>query len=131
MLHRRPEIMTASRLRIRLVWLTLFAFSVQFCVVAFHHHTSREVGARSIVAFAGHCTKTNTKPCLPSNDDHHGCALCWAVAIAATSVLPSLLDVPAPTQVAGVQLQASVSTESCVIRCYEQRARGPPPVNFV
>ncbi|WP_045838171.1 hypothetical protein [Hyphomicrobium sp. 99] len=122
--------MTASRLRIRFVWLTLFAFSVQFCVASFHHHASREVGARSIVAFAGHCTQTPTKPCAPSGDDHHGCVLCWATAVAATSLVPSLFDFPAPTEVAFVHLQAPLNAQSSIVRCYELRARGPPQAQF-
>lgn len=123
--------MTASRLRIRLVLLTLFAFSVQLAVASYHRHTSREIGARSITAFAGHCVSTAAKPCPPASDDHDGCPLCWAAAIAATSLVPSLFDFPAPSEIAFAQLQAPLSTQCCIMRCYEQRARGPPAANVV
>ncbi len=123
--------MTASRLRIRLVWLTLFAFSVQFCVASFHHHPSREVNARSMVSYAGHCVQTHSKPCVPANDDHHDCALCWSAAVAATSLVPSLFDFPVPSEVAFAQLQAPLTSRGCVVRCYELRARGPPQVEAV
>lgn len=112
---------------IRLVWLTLFAFSVQFCVVAFHHHSSREVIARSMVSYAGHCVQTRSKPCAPSNNNNPGCALlCWGTAVAATSLVPSLFDFPVPFEIAFVQLQAPLGTQGCGVRCYELRARGPP-----
>ncbi|SFV26607.1 hypothetical protein SAMN04488557_0531 [Hyphomicrobium facile] len=123
--------MTASRLRIRLVLLTLFAFGVQLAVASFHHHTSREISARSIAAFAGHCVSTATKPCAPASDDHDNCPLCWAAAMAATSLVPSLFDFPAPSEIVFAQLQTPLSTQSCIIRCYEQRARGPPAANVV
>ncbi len=123
--------MIVSRLRLRLVWLTLFAFGVQIAVADFHHHVVHGTGMQARAMTAGLCGPSSGRPCAPLQKDHDGCALCWATAIAATSLTPSLFDVPVPSLIIGSELALSDTVEIRLIRSDGSRARGPPKADFV
>lgn len=123
--------MIVSRLRLRLVWLTLFAFGVQIAVADFHHHAVHGTGIQARAMTAGLCGPSPAHPCAPLQKDHDGCALCWAAGIAATSLTPSLFDVPAPSQTAGNELVSSDTVQVRLVRSDGSRARGPPKADFV
>ena len=117
--------MTVSRIRLRLLWLTLFAFAVQIGVADFHHHVARGVGIESRALTAGMCRPSDGKSCPPLHDQD-GCALCWATAIAATSLTPAIFTMPAPTETAGVRLRTFEPVPLRLAYRYMARARGPP-----
>jgi hypothetical protein len=118
--------MTVSRLRLRLLWLTLFAFGVQIVVADFHHHITRGSGMEARALTAGMCRPSHDRPCTPSDKDNDGCVVCWAAAIAATSLTPVLFDIPSPSIVAGIRLRAVDGRQLRVAHFAEVRARGPP-----
>ncbi len=118
--------MTVSRLRLRLLWLTLFAFGVQIVVADFHHHLTHISGIYAQAVTATMCQPSPDHPCGPIKKDHDGCALCWAVSIVATSLTPVLFDVPPPSIVAGDQLMVTDPRKITVLRLADARARGPP-----
>ncbi|WP_414461887.1 hypothetical protein [Hyphomicrobium sp. DY-1] len=120
--------MISARLRLRLLWLTLFAFGVQMAVADFHHHISRGTGIESRAMTAGMCRPSNDHPCAPHQHDHDGCILCWATAIAATSLTPVSFDMPLPAVAHGIRLQADEPQTVSLARLTEVRARGPPPI---
>jgi hypothetical protein len=122
--------MTVSRLRLRLLWLTLFAFGVQIAVADFHHHVTRGSGIESRAITAGMCRPTDDKSCPPIHD-HDGCALCWAAAIAATSLTPPQFVVPSPAETAGSKLIAFDPPELRLAYRERARARGPPSASLV
>jgi len=122
--------MIVSRLRLRLVWLTLFAFAVQIGVADFHHHVIHGTGIQARAMTAGLCAQSPKHPCGPLHNDHDGCALCWATAIAATSLTPSSFDVPAPSEIVGSELVSSNTVQVRLIRGGDSRARGPPKADF-
>ncbi len=123
--------MIVSRLRLRLVWLTLCAFGVQIAVADFHHHVVHGMGLQARAITAGLCAQSPKHPCGPFHNDHDGCALCWATAIAATSLTPSLFDVPAPSLVIESALVFSDTVQVRLVRSDGSRARGPPKADFV
>ncbi|MBS0232708.1 MAG: hypothetical protein JSR99_04405 [Proteobacteria bacterium] len=119
--------MTTSRIRLRLLWLTLFAFGVQIAVADFHHHISRGSGIEARALTAGMCPPRPGHPCAPlQKGGHDGCALCWATAIAATSLTPELFHVPVPSEVVGSKLRSLDPPRAVVRRFALVRARGPP-----
>jgi hypothetical protein len=118
--------MTFSRLRLRLLWLTLFAFGMQVVVADFHHHAPHAAGIAARAMTAGICRPSHDRPCVPAHDDHDGCVLCWATSIAATSLTPLPLDIPSPSRVAGVRITSSPSRDVQSSRLTNVRARGPP-----
>jgi hypothetical protein len=127
--------MIASRLRLRLVWLTLFAFSVQIAVADFHHHTAlgtgHGTGIQARAMTPGMCVPLHAHPCGPLQKDHDGCVLCWATAIAATSLTPSLFNLPAPSKLIEIELRAFDTVQFQLVRYDEFRARGPPKTSFI
>lgn len=118
--------MTVTRLRLGLAWLTLLAFGVQIAVADFHHHRSSAAGMEARALTAGMCPPSHTSPCAPAEKGHDGCALCWAVAIAATSLTPDLFYLPAPSKLAGDKLRSRNPQIGQTHRMAEVRARGPP-----
>ncbi|MBS0250300.1 MAG: hypothetical protein JSR78_04470 [Proteobacteria bacterium] len=118
--------MVSARLRLKLLWLALFAFGVQMAVADFHHHVSPGSGIASRAITAGMCRPSNARPCAPHQNDHDGCVLCWATAIAATSLTPVSFDMPLPAIVQGVRLRVDQTQVSRLERFTETRARGPP-----
>lgn len=120
--------MVSARLRLKLLWLALFAFGVQMVVADFHHHVSRGSGIASRAITAGMCRPSNDRPCAPHQNDHDGCVLCWATAIAATSLTPVSFDMPPPAFAQGVRLRADEPQVVRLARFTEARARGPPLV---
>jgi hypothetical protein len=122
--------MTVSRLRLRLLWLTLFAFGVQIAVADFHHHISRGTGMEARALTAGMCRPSHDRPCTPDNSDHDGCVLCWATAIAATSLAPMQFDMPVPSLVVGIRLAIVDTPQIQMARLAEARARGPPRIDL-
>jgi hypothetical protein len=118
--------MTVSPLRSRLLWLTLLAFGVQIAVADFHHHTSRATGIQSRAMTAGMCSPSHAHPCGPLDKGHDGCALCWATAIAATSLTPILFVLSPPSETIGRRLKAFDIHQGQVMPLAEVRARGPP-----
>lgn len=118
--------MTVSLFRLRLVWLTLFAFGVQIAVADFHHHVSRGPGIEGRAITAGMCAPRQAHPCAPEKRGHDGCMLCWATAIAATSLTPPPFDIPAPSAIVGAKLRSLDPPLMVAIRLAEVRARGPP-----
>jgi hypothetical protein len=123
--------MIVSRLRLRLVWLTLFALGVQIAVADFHHHVVHGTGIQARAMTAGLCGRSPTHPCAPLQKDHDGCALCWATAIAATSLTPSLFAVPTPSLIIGSELVYSNTVPVRLVRSDGSRARGPPKADLV
>ncbi|MFA5955420.1 hypothetical protein [Hyphomicrobium sp.] len=122
--------MFVSHFRFRLLWLTLLAFGVQICVADFHHHVARGTGIQARALTAGMCAPSQGRPCAPLEKDHDGCVLCWATAIAATSLTPALFSVPTPSMVTGVRLKAVEPPQFRVARRAESRARGPPRIDL-
>ncbi|HML28453.1 MAG TPA: hypothetical protein PKE16_06385 [Hyphomicrobium sp.] len=120
--------MTVSPLRLRLIWLTLFAFGVQIAVADFHHHITRGTGLEARALTAGMCQPSHDRPCLPLQRDRDGCVLCWAAAIAATSLTPLLVHAPTPSVVVGVRLRSVEPPDVSVARLADVRVRGPPRV---
>ncbi|MFT3729864.1 MAG: hypothetical protein QM780_00350 [Hyphomicrobium sp.] len=120
--------MIVSGLRSKLLWLTLFAFGMQIAVVDFHHHVTRGTGIESRAMTAGMCRAGQDRSCAPLQKDHDGCMLCWATAIASTSLTPVSFDIAAPSVVAGVILKAVNRPGFFVSHFAELRARGPPGI---
>jgi len=118
--------MFGSRLRLRLLWLTLFAFGVQIVVADFHHHITRGLGMEARAITAGMCRPSQERPCSPAQNDHDGCVLCWAASIAATSLTPDLFHTPLPAIVIGIRLNPVDAQQIHVARLPDVRARGPP-----
>jgi hypothetical protein len=118
--------MISARLRLRLLWLTLFAFGVQMAVADFHHHISRGSGIESRAITAGMCRASSNHPCAPHQNDHDGCVLCWATATAATSLTPVSFDLPLPAVKHGVRFEIHEPQTVRLARLTEVRARGPP-----
>jgi hypothetical protein len=121
--------MKRSRTRLRLVWLTLFAFGVQLAVAGFHHHSDRGTGFASRAMTAGLCAPSRGAPCVPGplRNDNDGCLLCWAASVAATSLAPPVLPaVPLPS--ARVEmLRATYDTAPiAVVHRDGFQARAPP-----
>ena len=121
--------MTIARLRLRLLWLTLFAFGVQIVVADFHHHITRGVAMDGRAVSSDICRPLGGH-CAPIQPHHDDCLLCWAAAIAATSLQPVVFEVPAPVVVAGIRLRAIDPPQVHVTRLAEARARGPPSIDF-
>lgn len=122
--------MTISRLRFRLLLLTLVAFGMQVVCADFHHHLTRGTGMEARALTAGMCRSSRDHSCAPVKHDHDGCVLCWAAAIAATSLTPILFHMPPPSVVAGIRLRAIEPSQSRVVRLAETRARGPPDADL-
>jgi hypothetical protein len=123
--------MIVSRLRLRLVWLTLFAFGVQIAVSDFHHHVVHGTGIQARAMTAGLCGPSPAHPCAPLQKDHDGCVLCWATAIAATSLTPPSFNLPTPSQIVGLELRSFDTVQLRLVRHDGFRARGPPKADFV
>jgi hypothetical protein len=126
--------MKISRTRLGLVWLALIAFSLELGVAVLHHHHSVNRGSdfASRAITAGLCAPASKHPC-EQNRSHHpedGCVLCWAAAIAASSLEPpSLPQVMMPATVAGERLGASDVTAIARVHRELFQARGPPSPN--
>jgi hypothetical protein len=75
---------------------------------------------------AGMCVPSHAHPCQPAQKDHDGCVLCWATAIAATSLTPPIFDLPAPSRIIGVELRTFDTVQVRLVRHGGFRARGPP-----
>ncbi|HVZ03359.1 hypothetical protein [Hyphomicrobium sp.] len=123
--------MKASQSRFGLVWLTLIAFSVQLAVAVLHHHhdVARGTGMAARAITAGLCGPASKRPCNPAphQQDHDGCVLCWASAIAANSLEPPPLpQLPLPQIVAGVRLDVLETSEHRPLHRDHFQARGPP-----
>jgi len=125
-------LMTISRNRFGLVWLTLVAFSVQLAVAVLHHHhaVDRGTGFSARAVTAGLCAPASERPCSPSKKhDNDGCVLCWASAIAAASLEPPLCpEVPLPQILAGVRFVAADTSAVELTHRDHFQARGPPSI---
>ena len=121
--------MTIARLRLRLLWLTLFALGLQIVVADFHHHITRGPGMDGGAVSAGICRPLGDR-CAPIKPHHDDCLLCWAAAIAATSLTPVLFEVPAPAVIAGIRLRVIDPPQMHATRLADARARGPPSIDF-
>ncbi|MET1045758.1 MAG: hypothetical protein ABWX70_03510 [Hyphomicrobium sp.] len=122
--------MACSRLRLRLLWLTLFAFGVQIAVADFHHHASRGTSMEARALTAGICSPSPKQPCKPLQNEHGGCVLCWAAAIATTSVTPPLFSLPGPSSSTAVKLGVADAPRVLGARLEDARARGPPAADL-
>jgi hypothetical protein len=118
--------MTVSRLRLRLLWLTLIAFGVQIVVTDFHHHVSRGTGLEARALTAGMCRPSQERPCTPDQKDHDGCVLCWAMSVAATSLTPALFHLPHPSVLVADRLSSPEQRQIRIAHLADVRARGPP-----
>ena len=122
--------MTTTRARLAVTLLTLISVGVQVLVAGFHNHREhRPLSQRAITA--GLCSSTNSAaPCIPSPHQHDsdGCLLCWATAIAATSVTPVAPQIPAPPKLVTIKLGTFDSRQRAFIHRTYFQARGPPEV---
>lgn len=120
--------MNRSRSRSNLVWLTLLAFSVQLAVAVLHHHVARGTGIEGRAMTAGLCAPSNRRPCEPAqqHSDHDGCVLCWAAAVAATSLTPSVPEFPLPSKAVSARLVIFDGVPARRVHRDNFQARGPP-----
>jgi hypothetical protein len=122
--------MKRSRTRSNLVWLTLVAFSVQLAVAVLHHHADRGLGIQARAITAGLCTPLNRHPCVPvqHHGDHDGCVLCWAAAVASTSLTPSAPELPLPSKAVSMRLVIFEGVTARRLHRDNFQARGPPTI---
>ncbi len=125
--------MKRSGTRLRLVWLTLFAFGVQLAVAGFHHHGDRGTGFASRAMTAGLCAPSidmsRSKPCVPDplRHDNDGCLLCWAAAVGSNSLAPPVLpEVQAPSERVEALLATYAAMPVSLVRRDGFQARAPP-----
>ena len=123
--------MKILRNRCWLAVLTLIAFSVQLAVAASHHHheVNRGSGIAARAITAGLCAPLSKRPCDPDRGQHShdGCVLCWASAIAQTSLEPpSLPQISAPPLEGGARFDTRDVAAVDLIHRDHFQARGPP-----
>jgi hypothetical protein len=125
--------MGKTKKRLGLVWLTLFAFSVQMAVAVLHHHVARGSGLAARAMTAGMCAPTQRQPCAPANplqQDNDGCVLCWATAVAASSLTPQVPELPVPQTVRAERLLPLERESVRQVHRVHFQARAPPSVSL-
>jgi len=122
--------MTKAATRIRLVWLTLLAFGVQLAVAGFHHHPDHRTSIADRAVTAGLCAPLRAgeppRPCAPAQHQHDNCLLCWATALAASSLAPSVPELPAPSAIVATRLVRFEAPLANHVHSDVFEARGPP-----
>jgi len=123
--------MKISRNRFWLAVLALIAFSVQLAVAAGHHHheVNRGSGFAARAITAGLCATLSKRPCDQDHGQHShdGCVLCWASAIAHSSLEPpSLPQISAPPLEGGARFDIGAVAAVDLIHRDHFQARGPP-----
>ena len=120
--------MKVTRTRLRVSLLTLVAISVQLAVAGFHHHAGHGSLIQSRAMTAGLCAPSRGNPCVPAPHQHDGdgCVLCWATAIAATSLTPAAPQLPAPPNLITLRLGSFDSVQAILVHRTNFLARGPP-----
>jgi hypothetical protein len=121
--------MTSTRARLTATLLTLISISVQVLVAGFHNHREhRPLDQRAMTA--GLCASADRAPCAPAPHQHDsdGCLLCWATAIAATSVTPVAPQLPVPPTLVALKLGTFDSRPPAFTHRTCFQARGPPKV---
>jgi hypothetical protein len=108
--------------------LTLVAIGVQLAVAGFHHHPGHGSLMQSRAMTAGLCAPSRAIPCVPAPHQHDsdGCVLCWATAIAATSLMPAAPQLPAPQSLVVLRLGGPDSVPLIFVYRTNFQARGPP-----
>lgn len=123
--------MQHRRYQKRAGWLALLALALQLVVSFGHHHD--HAGHERTAASSAQCVAATGDACAApadTDDDKDGCAICWAMALVAATVLPFVIGwLIATLRLDTVGLPSSDTHVSFGIAA-AFRARGPPVLSL-
>jgi len=120
--------MRLFRRRADLGLLVLLALLGQFAASFGHVHAPRVISADMALGCRTFLPPAADRQCPPVNQSHDDCAVCWAIGIAGTLVLPAVPEVSFVATVAGSPAPHGTQSLELAIATAAFDARGPPAI---
>jgi len=114
----------------RLTWLVLCALAAQLLISFGHVHN--HAGVHAEAAHAGTCNPSTQSQCPSDHDeDEQHCAICWAISLAGTALLPQPPSIDRPITLAKVFARGPCVVAYCGSETVKFQARAPPSAHMI